>query len=129
MCLSVCLFYSRFPCVWVSPIIHHSAVRQRFPPSLRVVAFSVHFAPSFAFLMFLFRLSPHLSCGLPLYRQHPCLFVSDIFANLSSFILTMCPTHFIRFLSSLPNMQALVQTSSVSPAFSFSPLSLHLLFS
>ena len=35
--------------------------------------------------------SSHLSCGLPRFLQPSCFFVSDLFGNLSSFILTMCP--------------------------------------
>ena len=36
--------------------------------------------------------SPHsLSYGLPRFLKPSCFFVSDLFGNLSSFILTMCP--------------------------------------
>ena len=47
---------------------------------------SLHFSSSSAFSRSLFRQSSHLSCGLPRFPQPP-LFVSDIFGNLSSFIL------------------------------------------
>ena len=47
------------------------------------------------------------------FMQPASFFVSDIFGNLSSFILTMCPVHSIRLLTILPNMQALVPTSSL----------------
>ena len=54
----------------------------------------------------LFTQSSHLSCGLPHFLQPSCFFVSDLFGNLASFILTMCPAHV------LLTIQALVPTSS-----------------
>ena len=51
------------------------------------------FSSSSAFLRSLFTQSSHLSCGLPRFLQPCCFFVSDLFSNLSSFILTMCPAH------------------------------------
>ena len=62
-----------------------------------LLAFSLHFSSSSAFLRSLFRSlftqSSHLSCGLPRFLQPSCFFDSDLFSNLSSFILTMCPAH------------------------------------
>ena len=63
--------------------------------------FSLHFSSSSAFLMSLFRQSSRLSCGLPSFLRHPCFFVVAIFGNHSSFILTICPAHFM-----LPTRQA-----------------------
>ena len=83
----------------------------RFHWSLLLV-FSLHFSSSSAFLRSLLTQSSHLICGLPRFLQPSCFFVSDIFGHLSSFILTMCPAHFIRLLTILPTMQALVPTSS-----------------
>ena len=71
-----------------------------------LLALSLHFSSS-AFLRSLFTQSSHLSCGLPHFLQPSCFFVSDLFGNLASFILTMCPAHF------LPTIQALVPTSSL----------------
>ena len=67
---------------------------------------------SSAFLRSLLTQSSHLSCDLPRFLQPSCFLVADIFGHLSSFILTMCPAHFIRLLTILPTMQALVPTSS-----------------
>ena len=46
----------------------------------------------------LFRQSSHLSCGLPCFLTSFRLLVSvsNLYGNLSSFILTMCSAHFIR---------------------------------
>ena len=44
----------------------------------------------------LLRQSSRLGCNPPCSLQHPCSFVSDLFGDLSSFILTMCPAHLIR---------------------------------
>ena len=94
-----------------------------------LLAFSLHFPSSSAFLRSLFTQSSHLRCGLPRFLKPSCFFVSDLFGNLSSFILTMCPAHFIRLLTILPTIEALVQTSSlIGLSFSFSPLSLLWLF-
>ena len=71
-----------------------------------LLAFSLKLSSSSAFLRSLFKQSSHLSCGLPHFLQPSCFFVSNIFGNLSSFILTMCPAHFIRLLTTLPAVQA-----------------------
>ena len=63
-----------------------------------------------AFLTSLFTQSSQLSCGRFSFLQSSCFFVSDIFGNLSSFIMTMCPAHFIRLFTILPTIQALVPT-------------------
>ena len=91
----------------------HSAVRLRL--LLLYIApccwtFLFHFSSS-AFLRSLFTQSSHLSGDLPRFLQPSCFFVSDLFGNLSSFILTMCPAHFIRLLTILPTIQALVPMS------------------
>ena len=58
-------------------------------PLLHVVGLFLHFSSSSAFLRYLFTQSSHLCCGLPRFLQPSCFFVSDIFGNISSFILTM----------------------------------------
>ena len=72
-----------------------------------------HFSSSSAFLRSLFKQSSHLSCCRPRFLQPPCSFVSDLFGNLSSFILTIWPAHFIQLLTILPTMEALVPISSL----------------
>ena len=64
-----------------------------------LLAFSLHFSSSSAFLISLFTQSSHLSCRLPRFLQPSCFFVSDLSGDLSSFILTMCPAHFIQLLT------------------------------
>ena len=63
-----------------------------------LLAFALHFSSSSALLISLFTQSSHLSSGLPRFLQPSCFFVSDLFGNLSSVILTMCPAHLIRLL-------------------------------
>ena len=104
-----CCSFSCFPCVGVR-LVHWSlrctaTFIIRFHWSLLGV-FSLHFSSSSAFLRYLFTQSYHLRCGLPRFMQPSCFFVSDLFGKLSSFILTMCPAHFIRLLTLLPTMQA-----------------------
>ena len=97
-----CCSSSGFPCVGVRLV--YSSLRCtatlviRFHWSL-LLAFSLHFSSSSAFLRSLFTQSSHLSCGLPRFLQPSCFIVSDLFGNFSSFILTMCPAHFIRLLT------------------------------
>ena len=64
-----------------------------------LLAFPLHYSSSPAFLRYVFTQSSHLGCGLPRFLQHSGFFVSDLFGNLSSFILRMCPAHFIRLFS------------------------------
>ena len=64
-----------------------------------LLAFSLHFYSSSAFLRSLFTQSSHLSCGLHRFLEPSCFFVSALFGSLSSFIRTMCPAHFIRLLT------------------------------
>ena len=90
----------------------HSAVRLSTVISFQwslFLAFSLHFSSPSAFLRCLFTQSSHLSCGLPRFLQPSCFFVSDLFGNLSSFILTMCPAHSIRLLTILPTLQRLIK--------------------
>ena len=54
-----------------------------------LLAFSLHFSFSSAFLRSLFTQSSHLSCGLPRFLEPSCLFVSALFGSLSSFIRTI----------------------------------------
>ena len=77
-----------------------------------LLAFSLHFSSSSAFLRSLFTQSCHLSCALPRFLEPSCFFVSALFGSLSYFIRTICPAHFIRLLTMLPTIQALVSTSS-----------------
>ena len=53
---------------------------------------------------------------------------TSLYLYLRYFILTMCPTHFNQLITILPTTQALVP-ASLNISFSFSPLSLHGLFS
>ena len=87
-----------------------------------LLAFSLHFSSSSAFLRSLFTQSSHLSCDLPRFLQHSCFFVSALFGSLSFFIRTMCPAHFIRLLTILPTIHALVPTSSRRAFIDFIPL-------
>ena len=66
------------------------------------MAFSLNFSSSSAFLRSLFTQSSHLSCDLPRFLYSSGSFVSDLFGNLWSFIVAMCPTHLIRLLTILP---------------------------
>ena len=77
-----------------------------------LLAFSLHFSSSSAFLRSLFTQSSHLNCGIPRFLHPSCFFVSDLFNNLSSVILTICPAHFIRLLTILPIIQTLVERGS-----------------
>ena len=77
-----------------------------------LLAFSLHFSSSSAFLRSLFAQSSNVRCDLHRFLQPSCLFVSDIFGNISSFILTTCPVHFIRLLTILPTIHYFVPTSS-----------------
>ena len=107
---------SCFPCVGVRLVYWSLRSTATFVISFHrspLLAFSLHFSSSFAFLKSLFTQSSHLSCGLPRFLEPSCLFVSALFGSLSSFIRTMCPAHFIRLLTILPTIQALVQTSSL----------------
>ena len=72
----------------------------------------------------LFRQYSNLNCCHP-----PCFVVADLFRNLSSFVLTMCPVHFVRILTILPTVQALLVPTSSPRSVSFSPRSLHRQFS
>ena len=107
---------SGFPCVEVTLV--YWSLRSTatlvicFHRSL-LLAFALHFSSSSAFLRSIFTQSSHLSCGLPRFLEPSCLFVSALFGSLSSFIRTMCPVHFIRLLTILPTIQALVPTSSL----------------
>ena len=67
-------------------------------PSLSVIGIFLHFSSSSAFLRSLFTQSSHLNCGLPRFLQPSCFFVSHLFGDLSSFILTLCPALFTRLL-------------------------------
>ena len=63
------------------------------------------YAPSSsAFLRSIFTQSSRLSCRLLRFLQPSCFFVSDFF-DLSSFILSMCPAHFIELCSILSTIQ------------------------
>ena len=109
------LFFLWFPCVGVR-LVYWSLRRTAtfvicFHWSL-LLAFSLHFSSASAFLRSLFTQSSHLSCGLPCFLKPSGFFVSDFLGNLSSFILTMCPAHFIRLLTIWTTIQALVPTSS-----------------
>ena len=100
-CVGVMLVYSSLRCTATFVI--------RFYWSL-LLAFSLHFSSSSAFLSSLLTQSYYLSCGLPRFLQPSCFIVSDLFGNCSSFILTTCPAHFTRLFCQLCKL--LVPTSS-----------------
>ena len=110
------LFFLWFPCVGVRLVYWSLPSMVTFVICFHwslLLVFSLHFSSSSAFHRSLFTQSSHLRCGLPRFLQPSCFFVSDLFDNLSSFILTMCPAHLIRLLTVLPTTQALVPTSSL----------------
>ena len=90
-----------------------------------VVAFYLLFCSSSAFLGSLFTQSSHLRCGLPRFLSPSCFFVSDLFGNLSSFILTMYPSHFIRFLTIFQLYKPYFYIILFDISYSVSPFSLH----
>ena len=68
------------------------------------------FSPLFfrtAFLRPVFTQSSHLSCGLPRFLQPSCFFVSDLFDNLSSFILANVSSPFLPALNYSANYTSL----------------------
>ena len=105
---------SVFPCLGVRLVYRSLRSKATFVICFHwylLLALSLHFSSSSAFLRSLSTQSSHLSCGLPRYLQPACFFVSDLFRNVSSIILPMCPAHFVRLLTVLPTIQALVPTS------------------
>ena len=119
---------SGFPSVGARLVIHHSAVR------LLVLLVSIGpccwaFCSPLFFLLCFSQISltqsSHLSCGLPRFLQPSCFFVSDLFGNVSSFILIMCPAHFIRLLTTWPTISF---SSNFFSLVVYSP-SLHSLYS
>ena len=128
---------SGFPCVGVSLI--YWSLRSTGSMATFVIcfhwplllAFSLHFSSSSAFLRSLFTQSSHLSCCLPRFLEPSCCFVLALFGSLSSFIRTMCPSHFFRLLLTiLPTILELYfQLLLAGLSFSVSPLSLLRLFS
>ena len=127
------LFFLLFPlcrgeaCLLVTPKYGYFCNLFPFVP---VIGISLYFSSATAILRSLFAQSSHLSSGLPRFLEPSCFFVADIFGNLLSFILTMCPAHFIRLLTILPPIQTLVPTSFLAGlSFSVSELPLLRLFS
>ena len=107
------LFFLWFPCVGVRLVYWSPRSTATFVICFHwylLLAFSLHFSSSSAFLRSLFTQSSHLNCGLPRFLKPSCFFVSDLFGNWSSFILTMCPAHLIWLLTILPTMQPLLVT-------------------
>ena len=81
------LFFLWFPLCRGKARHYHVRLHCNLFPLVPVVGL---FSPLF-FLLCLFQISLHtlLSCGLPSFLQPSCFFLSDLFRNLSSFILTM----------------------------------------
>ncbi len=73
--------------------------------------------------------SSDLSSHNPRFLPPSCFFVSDIFGDLSSFILITCPAHLIRLLTICQLYKLQYQLLLAGLSFSFSPLSLHQLLS
>ena len=110
------MFFLWFPCVGMRLVYWSLRSTATFVIGFHwslLLAFSLHFSSSSASIRALFTQSSHLSRGLPRFLKPSCFFVEDLFGNLSSFILTMCPAHFIRVLTILPTLQAFVPTSSL----------------
>ena len=95
------LFFLCFPVVRVGLVTHHFAV-------LIFLHHSLHLSSSSTFPRSLFRQSSHLSESLTHFFHPHCFFDSDLFGNLSSFILSMCPVFFVPLLTILPTTQASV---------------------
>ena len=88
---------SCFPFVEVRPVIRHSATSCTVGPPYSIAPCCWPFSAlssSSAFLGRLLKRSSHLSWGLPRPLQHPSLFISALFGNHSSFILTTCQVDF-----------------------------------
>ena len=107
-------------------IIRHSTVRlllfNCFHCSM-LLPFSLHFSSSSsAFPMYPFMQSFHLGCGHSGFLQPTCFFVSALFVNFSSFILTVS-THFIRLLTVCQLYKPQFHFLLVCLSFFFSPLS------
>ena len=101
---------SGFPFVWVRLVYsYHSAVRLYLCKKNPCCCFLSTFLPPLTF-SFLSSHNPPVLAVVFLFLQHSCFFVSDLFGNLSSFILTMCQT-LTRFLTILPTVQASDPTS------------------
>ena len=79
----------------VTPLYGYFCKKKKKKKKVSVVDIFSHFSSSSAFLISLFTRPSHLSCCLPRFLHPSCFFVSDMFCKLSSFILTMCPAHFI----------------------------------
>ena len=75
----------------------HSTLRLGCFHCFLLLAFSLHFSSSSAFLRSRFTQSSHLSCGLPLFLQPSCCFVSYLFGNISPFIIL----YFIHFSTNM----------------------------
>ena len=121
------LFFLWFPCVAVR-LAYWSLRRTAtfvicFHWSL-LLAFSLQLSSSSAFLTSLSTQFSHLSCDLPRFLNPSCVFVSDLFGNVSSFILTMCPAHFTRLFTVLPLLLLPGLSLSVSPLSLLRPFSL-----
>ena len=86
------LFFLLFPCRGVRLVYRSLRSTATFVTCFHwslLLAFSLHFSSSSAFLRSLYTQSSHLRRGLPRFLKPSCFFVSDIFGNLSSFILTI----------------------------------------
>ena len=82
-------------------------------PWLPVVGLSLQLSSSYAFNRPLFKQSSPLSCGVPRFLEPSGFFVSDIFGNISYFILTIMSSPFHPALNYSANYTSLVPTSSL----------------
>ena len=86
-----------------------------------LLAFSLHFSSSSAFLRSLFTQSSHLSCGLPLFLQPSCIFFLRSFVfhsdSVSSQFLPALDyfPNYTSFSSALTNTTDLITTLWISP--------------
>ena len=112
------LFFLYFPFVWVMPVIRHfcTATFCYFfssppPPGVSFTRPLVFFVSLHAILPSQMRSSS--------FVQPPCFVVSDLFGDLSSFILTMCPVQFIRLSTIFQTIPALIPTYSLKSVVPF----------
>ena len=94
-------------------------------PLLPVVGLSRQLSSSYVFIIPHFKQFSPLSCGVPRFLELSCFFVSDLFGNISYFILTTMSSPFHAAFNCSANYTSLVRTSSliIGISFSFSPLS------
>ena len=126
--LLIVLFFLWFPCVRARQVDRSLRSTATFLICFHwslLLAFSLHFSSSSAFLRSLFTQSSHLNCGLLRFLKPSCFFVSALFSNLSSFVFHS--GHMSSLFFQLYKLW--LQLLLLGLPFSFFPLSLLRLFS